>query len=132
MSTSRILALALGLMSFPMAAQSSWLRCIASGHDSASEFAVDTAVVNVGSVSPARVETLKQKLLSYVRKGNPDATSLQANCFVGDDQDSANAHFSRSWMAMVRRLGWANVLVITPDVWLADSDYLDGPVYGGK
>jgi hypothetical protein len=132
MSKNRILALVLCLASSPLAAHASWLRCIASGRDSANEFAIDTAVVNVGDLPAGRMETLKQKLLTYVRQGNPDATGLQANCFAGDDQVSANAHFSRSWMAMVRRLGWQNVLIITPDMWLADADYLDGPATGGK
>jgi hypothetical protein len=51
---------------------------------------------------------------------------------IASGRECANAHFSRSWMAMVRRLGWQTVLIITPDLWLADADTLDGPVSGGK
>jgi hypothetical protein len=119
-----IVAALLGLM--PIAAQAAWLRCVATGTGASGNFAYDTTVTNIGKLPPARLDHLKQRLAAYVTKTEPQATGTHVDCFTTDDQVKASEQYERAWMAQVRRLGWDHLTAVTPDVWLADTDYSDG------
>jgi hypothetical protein len=110
----------------PGAAPASWLRCVAIGQSTGGPFAVDTAVTNVGTVPPERLDHLKQRLSAAVTDMTPDASISSVSCATTDDQLAAEAAYSRLWSKQSKTFGWTRLSVLTPDQWLADTDYSDG------
>jgi hypothetical protein len=110
----------------PHLASAAWLRCVAIGQEKSGPFAVDTMVTNVGDLPPERLEHLKQRLRSAITGLTPNASLTSVDCAATDDQLAADHAYSRLWTKQSKTFGWTHLTVLTPDQWLADSDYNDG------
>jgi hypothetical protein len=127
MLRSDILALAL-LAAGASPAAATWLHCAATGGNATGAIAYYSTVADVGPLPPARLAQLKQRMLSYATKADPEARGLRADCFTFDDETVANAHYSPLLNSGARRLGWDHVTVVEPESWLADGDIVDDPL----
>jgi hypothetical protein len=108
-------------------AAATWMHCSALGTDTAGPFAVETTTADVGAVEPARLAQLKQSLLAYVAKADPDAHAPAVTCYTFDDQVAATSHYSQMLGATARRLGWEHMTVLQPEDWLASRDIVADP-----